>query len=45
MLINRLPGIDFVLAKSLHLFTIVFPAESITQEKYAQTWITINFNH
>lgn len=44
MPINRLPGIDFVLAKSLHLF-IVFPATSITQEKYGQTWITINFNN
>lgn len=34
MLIIRLPGIDFVLAISLHLFSIVFPATSITQEKY-----------
>lgn len=45
MPINRLPGIDFVLAKSLHLFTIVFPATSITKEKYGQTWITINLNN
>lgn len=33
MLIDRLPGIDFVLAKSLHSFTVVFSAISITQKR------------
>lgn len=36
MLIHRLPGIDFVPAKSLHLFTVVFSAISITQKMHRQ---------